>query len=219
MNFKNDLQTGILLIPVALVNDEVISDKAKMVAFRLLAVGKTLNKDKLAKSSGFSVETLNKYLKELEVRGWLTLVKVPKKIDTYVFNFEPEPVAAPEYKINPEVKPVDKTVLADAIALYHEFYLKKVGVKPLIDGAGVQSIKKIIEYFDKNVGESKIILSFKAIFDNWNLIDPFLGEQLKPQQIFSNLANILNQVKNGYSKNKPAGGSSNKSTSEKIGNF
>lgn len=206
MIIESKVAGGMVIIPAALIEDQVISDKARVLYLRLALKGnaKNISKEKIAQACGYSAETYKKYEKELELRGWLTIAeKKAKEQDRVTLNYEVEPVDAPPVDVkgaafNPESKD-----LKEYIDAYHKFYLAKVEVAPNIDGAQVNAIKRIAEYFSKIVKDGVTIQDqFKAMFDNWLEIDPFLQDQLKPTQIFSNLPNILNQIRNGIARKK-----------------
>jgi len=208
MNLKNSLVDDFIIVPTALIKDKVISFKAQILAIEILALGnsRNFNKTKLADALNFSVPTLDKYLKELELRGWISLVK-DKKQDSYTFNVFPELVQAPRPEPKKiELGPIASTLLKECIDIYHNFYLKIVEVKPYIDGDGVNALKKMIDYFRGLKGDDRVKEAFITMFDNWGLVDPFYQDQLKLTQINSNLPNILNNIKNGISRAKQTGG-------------
>ena len=97
------------------------------------------------------------------------------------------------------------TAFTGCIDAYNEFIIKQTGLPGKFDGAEGKAMKSIIIYL-KQVSHDKtdegIINSFKHILvlhDRW---DPFHKNQLKLQQINSNLINIINAIKNGTNKNK-----------------
>lgn len=98
------------------------------------------------------------------------------------------------------------TALKEFTSAYFEFYEARVGVKPpygAVDGKFMKSITKYICDQCKELGtlektpEQIAVDSWKMILSRWDWLPDFLQNQLKVQQIFSNLTNIIPHVRNG----------------------
>lgn len=93
------------------------------------------------------------------------------------------------------------------LEIYSGWYEKRVGVKISFDGMQGKALKKIITFLIANSKEKNCTGGADAweyILLNWHKLDKFYQDQIKVNQIQSNLPNILNQLKNGNSKSKPA---------------
>lgn len=98
------------------------------------------------------------------------------------------------------------------LEVYSDWYRERVGVGVVFDGVQGNALKKIITYLIANSKEKNPeggLAAWEYILQNWDNIEPFLRDQLKVNQIQSNLPNILNQLKNGNSKTKPANNQNN----------
>lgn len=87
--------------------------------------------------------------------------------------------------------------------LYFQFYQNRVGIKPIFNSVDGKSLKSIIKYLTEISNNNDPAAAWKYILDNIDKWDSFYQDQLKLNQIYSNLPNILNNIKNGISKNKP----------------
>jgi hypothetical protein len=87
--------------------------------------------------------------------------------------------------------------------LYFQFYQNRVGIKPIFNSVDGKSLKSIIKYLTEISNNNDPAAAWKYILDNIDKWDLFYQDQLKLNQIYSNLPNILNNIKNGISKNKP----------------
>ncbi len=129
-------------------------------------------------------------------------------IDKQVNNKTKEPLT---------IEPTNNNDLPDGsykkfVQIYSDWYEKRVGVKILFDGIQGKAIKKIIQYLIDNSKEKNSqggADAWEYILQNWDKIDKFYQDQVKVNQIQSNLPNILNQLKNGNSKNQPTNNQSN----------
>ncbi len=83
---------------------------------------------------------------------------------------------------------------------YHNFHIEKVGVKPDINATSGKALKQTIAYITKIVikqDDDGITSAFKFILDNYPLWDKFYQNQLKLNQIYSNITNIIKNIKDG----------------------
>lgn len=93
------------------------------------------------------------------------------------------------------------SVFQKCMEIYHDFVFKQTSFKPNIDAVTGKSLKTILNTIRKNVPagtedfEKEIITGFKYIFDHFDKWDPFHKEQLKLNQINSNLINIIATIK------------------------
>lgn len=99
------------------------------------------------------------------------------------------------------------------IEQYDIFCNNKIGMGAKIDGLQGKSMKQIIEYLKTQVlkkqgdlqGENldtEVLNAWSFILANWDLLDAFHAQQVKLNQINSNLPNILTQIRNGKQKSR-----------------
>lgn len=110
-----------------------------------------------------------------------------------------------EQETKEQIYEVEKTtsLFKQCISLYNDFCLNSLNVPMLMDGVDGKAMKAIIiklksaciEKTDEN-----IIEAWKIILDNYEKWDNFHKGQIKISQINSNLLNIINNIKNGSSK-------------------
>lgn len=94
--------------------------------------------------------------------------------------------------------------------IYYEWFKERnEGVPPRIDGADGKALKNIISYFKtiykgrpepKGTEEMEVKSMLSFILGNWHGLDSFYQKQTKLTQINSNITNIINEFKNGKSK-------------------
>jgi hypothetical protein len=83
---------------------------------------------------------------------------------------------------------------------YNNFHIQQAGVPPDINALSGKSLKGIINYLTKTVikqDDDGITAAFKFILDQYPLWDKFYQNQLKLNQIHSNLTNIIKNIKDG----------------------
>jgi len=83
----------------------------------------------------------------------------------------------------------DKSVYAQMTDIYFAWYEKNYGMKPKYGSVDVRGIKELCEYLEKNTDGAAAF--FKNILDKWNLQDKFIQSQIKPNQIYSNINQII----------------------------
>ena len=89
---------------------------------------------------------------------------------------------------------------------YFSWYEHRVGVKPPFNAQEGKALKSIVSYLEKTVKEKGLepdvgtIEAWRVILERWDQLKPFERDQLKLSQINSNMANILNQIRNGTTK-------------------
>lgn len=139
---------------------------------------------------------------------------------------EKPPVAQPPQSEKP------KTLYTQMMDSYFVWHNQQTGVDPIIDGGQGKAMKAMVAYFEsqarKRLDGSGADYSQQQVSENAvaafqtllvklsdGSVDPFYATQIKVTQIFSNLSNIINQLKNGTTKQqqqrlagKPAAGSS-----------
>lgn len=92
--------------------------------------------------------------------------------------------------------------------MYFEWYEKEVGMKPVFNGAQGKGMKAIISHLEKNAKEKQldndtgVIGAWAYILMNWGNLKPFEKGQKNITQISSNFNNILDQLRNGTTKDK-----------------
>lgn len=99
------------------------------------------------------------------------------------------------------------------VEAYHQFCISKTGVGAKMNALQGKAVKNIIDFLSIQVKnkngesisteelESNVISAWNYILNNWGKINGFYAEQIKLNQIDSNLPNILMQLKNNQ-KNK-----------------
>lgn len=96
------------------------------------------------------------------------------------------------------------SVYSEANDLYFAFAIKETGYKPSFTKVEGKKLKELIKFFESQTKEEDksefVLRCFKAIFNNWHLLDDYLRKQVKLQQILSNITNILYQIKNANRK-------------------
>jgi len=103
------------------------------------------------------------------------------------------------------------------IECYNQFCLKKTNMGAKIDAHQGKSMKRIIEYLGAQVKlklelenaiitqevlETQVLIAWQFILDNWDRITGYYAEQIKLNQIDSNLPNLLMQIRNYQKNNK-----------------
>ena len=106
-----------------------------------------------------------------------------------------------------EIIITDKSVFQKCSDIYNNFCLRITNCSGVFDGLQGKSLNSIIAYLLKNVKEQpptdeSICNAFQVILDNYDSWDKFHKDQLKLNQINSNLINIINSIKNGKSNSK-----------------
>ena len=103
-----------------------------------------------------------------------------------------------------------KSLYQEMLDIYYEWFKERnEGVPPRIDGADGKALKNIISYFKtiykgrpepKGTEEMEVKSMLSFILGNWHGLDSFYQKQTKLTQINSNITNIINEFKNGKSK-------------------
>tara|TARA_R110002096_G_scaffold212268_1_gene399646 strand:+ start:318 stop:1088 length:771 start_codon:yes stop_codon:yes gene_type:complete len=94
----------------------------------------------------------------------------------------------------------------ELLFVYDKFCQETFDAPAKINGAEGKALKQIISYLKglcKAKGDDSLEAvknAFRYILSNWANLEPFLQKQIKLTQINSNLANIINQLKNGTEK-------------------
>jgi len=122
-----------------------------------------------------------------------------------------------EIAITEKVKPIPNTkttnvntnknpYYTELLFVYDKFCQETFDAPAKINGAEGKALKQIISYLKglcKAKGDDSLEAvknAFRYILSNWANLEPFLQKQIKLTQINSNLANIINQLKNGTEK-------------------
>lgn len=96
---------------------------------------------------------------------------------------------------------------------YNQFCIAKMGAGAKMNALQGKAMKGIMEYLARQVQakngndltqeslEENILIAWQYILNNWNKVSGYYAEQIKLNQIDSNLPNILMQLKNNQ-KNK-----------------
>jgi len=146
-------------------------------------------------------------------------------VNTTVLTAPPKTEGVKKEKKKKEKKPADP-VYVGFIEIYDTWFKKNnAGLPPKIDGAGGNAAKSLIGYFRtivrsrakldqvvlEEAGENERVLqSWQLVLDNWGNLEPFYQDKTRLIDINMNIQNILNQVKNGYRKQKQSGSQNGK---------
>jgi hypothetical protein len=87
---------------------------------------------------------------------------------------------------------------AEYVEVYHEFFFKKYGFKPLFDGTQGKPLKAIIKYLNAQSKEGKGITVWKLLLDNWDLQNDFMQKQCTVAQIKKYITEMLAVLKKKY---------------------
>ena len=100
---------------------------------------------------------------------------------------------------------------------YNQFCLKRTTMGAKIDAHQGKSMKRIMEYLGgqvklkldldnvvltQDVLETQVLKAWQYVLQNWDKINGYYAEQIKLNQIDSNLPNLLMQLKNYQKNNK-----------------
>jgi len=99
------------------------------------------------------------------------------------------------------------------VEVYDSFCHGRIGMGAKMDALQGKSMKSIISYLQSQVVKKQGDLSevelnketlnaWKFILSKWETINDFYGQQIKLNQINSNLPNILTQIRNSKNKNR-----------------
>jgi|SRR6185437_9612030 len=103
----------------------------------------------------------------------------------------------------PKKEKVEYKLYKEFMAVYAEFIHNRSGVGVLIDAFQGANLKRIIAYLVENAKdktETGALEAWKYIFINWGDVSTFLQSQVSLYQIYKNLPEILDNLKNGHYK-------------------
>jgi len=83
------------------------------------------------------------------------------------------------------------------IAIYADWYQERTGTKYPFQIQDGRAMKSIIAYLRTVKKGGTVEDSWRAVLQNFSKWDQFLQKQIKLVQIYGNLANIINSIKNG----------------------
>lgn len=133
--------------------------------------------------------------------------------------FEQEPFVQEEEQVINDI-PKKKRKKADSdklypqmIELYDTFCQTRIGMGAKINAHQGKAMKSIIDYLTNQVRAKKtdatedelknqVLLAWKYVLENWGKITGYYAEQIKLNQIDSNLPNLLMQLKNNSKNNR-----------------
>ena len=97
-NVRNNIKKEFTIIPNALINDNSLSDRARFVFVYMASKPDdwTFYNAELSKSLKYSIETLRKYITELNRSGWIIKEQQTRKdgvftANTYIINLKKSP--------------------------------------------------------------------------------------------------------------------------------
>jgi uncharacterized protein YdaU (DUF1376 family) len=93
----------------------------------------------------------------------------------------------------------EKSVYTQCMDLYFQFIIQRMGVKPNIDATQGKFLNQIIAYLrtlKTDVTDEDIVNFWDYILKHWSSLDNYLSNKLKLNEIYSEMINIINQIKN-----------------------
>jgi len=144
-------------------------------------------------------------------------VEIPTPIEPEVIEQVEEVIEEPILKTKRTKKAESNKLYPSMIECYNQFCLKKTNMGAKIDAHQGKSMKRIIEYLGgqvklklemdgaiitQEVLETQVLIAWQYILDNWDKITGYYAEQIKLNQIDSNLPNLLMQIRNYQKNNK-----------------
>jgi hypothetical protein len=101
----------------------------------------------------------------------------------------------------------------EMVSTYDDFCQSKIGMGAKMDALQGKSMKLIVTYLQsqvikkqgnlpKDVLDTETLNAWKYILSEWSSINDFYGQQVKLNQINSNLPNILTQIRNSKKKQR-----------------
>jgi DNA-binding Lrp family transcriptional regulator len=94
-NIRNNIKRDFTTIPNALINDNELTDRARFLFCYMAAKPDDWKfyQNKISKDLGLSIDTIRKYISELEESGWLSreLVRSEGKFDSYDYTLNNSP--------------------------------------------------------------------------------------------------------------------------------
>jgi len=128
---------------------------------------------------------------------WQSLTKAIPRDESAIKAFSVK--FAGKMKIERVTKDTDKdvTLYTHFLRSYWQLHIKECdGNKPVMSKSEGANLKKIVAYFQENSKDDKQAqLDWEAILRDWNKLSKFYQSQIKLSQIYSNLSNILIQMK------------------------
>lgn len=100
---------------------------------------------------------------------------------------------------NLQKKIKDASLHKEVVGIYFGFYESLNGVKPQFDKSDGEAVKTLITYFrsiSTNKTDEEVIELFKHLFDKYDKWGDFYKKMIRPRQFGSNIANIINNIKN-----------------------
>lgn len=92
-----------------------------------------------------------------------------------------------------------KSVFQRCMDLYFSFIINRTGVKPNVDATQGKFLKSIVAYLKTlkdGATEDEQVYFWEYILKNWNKLDVYLANKLTLREIYSEITNIINQIKN-----------------------
>ena len=124
---------------------------------------------------------------------------------------ESKPSESKIKKGRPKKQP--NVLYAEMVEVYDEFCQGKIGMGAKMDALQGKSMKLIIVYLQSQIKKKQVDLleselnketlnAWKFILSKWAIVNEFYGQQIKLNQINSNLPNILTQIRNSSKKQR-----------------
>lgn len=78
---------------------------------------------------------------------------------------------------------------------YANFYKKQTSIKYKFKTVDGKAYKLLIEAFINTAGEAKALAGWNYVLSNWELLDKYYSQKIKPMEIYSDLGNIMKIIK------------------------
>ena len=128
------------------------------------------------------------------------------------FQKEEKPNESKEKK-KPNARKESNGLYKEMVAAYDDFCHEKIGMGAKMDALQGKSMKLIISYLQSQIAKkqgdlpeselnNETLNAWKFILSKWSMIGDFYGQQIKLNQINSNLPNILTQIRTSNKKQR-----------------
>lgn len=146
---------------------------------------------------------LGKERKSLSDRGKKGVeAKAEKKKQAVEFETKPQAEVKLSLSYKDNNKDKDKRSVVKTTSLYKLFvehyalfYKKQTSIKYKFKTVDGKAYKLLIEAFINTAGEAKALAGWNYVLSNWELLDKYYSQKIKPMEIYSELGNIMKQIK------------------------
>ena len=127
---------------------------------------------------------------------------------------ESEPIVEKKVRVTKKPKAESNKLFPKMVEEYNQFCNQKTGAGAKMNAMQGKSMKSIMDFLANQVKnkngdtlteeelENNVFVAWQYILKNWDKIKGYYAEQIKLNQIDSNLPNILMQLKNNQKSNR-----------------